>query len=174
LPNLPEEFEYPTRKYAAMPLSNIFCSYHGWIFIAEGRFVFYTEPTRPETLRKVNNIPLPDDITAISRDDNHVYVHTYSITKVLTGRNPKEMFETIYPIGAIKQHPIYPPDRDVPFPTWMSPKGWARGLDGHVGYLNPEERSDRPSFYKLDLPPTAEAYLGFNPLTREIICNVTQ
>ncbi len=165
--NLSVEFEYPQLKYRNPPISNILMSYYARMYVAEGRFLLYSEPGRPETFRMAHNIPCAEDITAISRDLERLYVHTLNTTKVLIGRDPSEFVEVEYSIGAIKQRIISPPEFNVPFPIFETKRGWAKAVQGAIDYIDHEN-------FRLDLPDTAVGYTGYDPINREVLCTIKQ
>lgn len=165
--NLSEEFEYPQLTYRPPPISNILISYYARMYVAEGRFLLYSDPIRPETFRMAHNIPCAEDITAVSRDLGHLYVHTLNTTKVLIGRDPSDWYEVEYAIGAIKQRIISPPEFNVPFPIFKTKRGWAKAEGGVISYLDHEN-------FRLDLPSSAIGYTGYDEINREVVCTIRQ
>lgn len=161
-----DEFEYPKRTYQPPPPSNIFISHYARIVLADGRFALFSEPRLPETFRRAINFPsIGGDITALSRDNQAIYIHSYEGTKIIVGRDPEldDIYEIESPIGAIKQNVISP----LGFPIFMSRYGWALATPEGIKYVDKEQ-------FELDLPSTAIAYLGYNKSNREVICTIKQ
>jgi hypothetical protein len=168
--NLSADFEYPQLKYRPPYPSNIIMAHYNRIYLGYGNMVFYSEALEPEKFRSANLLPFTETITAISRDIGHLYIHTYNKTYVLTGRSISDFEQTgIYefPIGAIKQRVICPHEFQVPYPIWMSKRGWARAVEGRIEYIDFDN-------FRLDLPETAIAYTGYNTINREILCTIKQ
>lgn len=161
------EFETPRKVYRGLPLSDIILSYYARMYAAYGRYVFYSDPLYPERFRKAWHLVAPEDITALSCDDNCLYVHTLNFTVPFIGRDPDDFMQMeAKNIGAIKHYPCIP--QAVPNqPIWMSKRGWATAQGGQVQYLDHEN-------FRLDLPDTARAYPGYDPINKEIICPIRQ
>lgn len=157
------EFEFPRLTYRTPPLSNILLSYRARVYVADGRFALYSKDGFPETFRSAHNIPCWEDITAMSADYGHIYLHTLNTTKVLTGLDPDDFIESEFNIGAIKHGTITP--HTTPF--ILSKKGWAKCENGIVGYVDHDN-------FRLDLADTAEAHLGYDPINEEIIGVITE
>lgn len=153
--------EVPTRTYRTPSLSNVLLSYRARTYIAEGRFAFYSEPLLPETFRRVNFLTAPDDITAMSYDANGIYLHTLNTTTGFMGQDPEDFtqVETVN-IGAVKHGAIMAGDFNTPIV--LSKKGWAYCEGGGIKYLDHEN-------FRLDLPATAEAYLSYDTVNKEVI-----
>lgn len=165
--NLASEFEYPQLTYRAPPLGNIIISHYARMYVAHGRFLLYSESTEPEKFRMANNIPCAENITALSRDLGHLYAHTYNSTKVLIGRDPSDFAEIEYSIGAIKQRVICPHEFPVPYPVFMTRRGWAKATNGVIEYIDEDK-------FRLDLPNTGIAYTGYDPINKEVLCSIRQ
>ena len=155
-------------KYRTPPLTNILMAHYNRIYFGVGRFCVWTEALEPEKVRGQNMIACAEPITAISRDRDHLYLHMFNSTKVLTGHSVSDFLvngEHEFPIGAIKQRTICPHEFDVPYPVFMTRRGWARAVDGRIEYI------DKPAF-RLDLPSTAIAYTGYDEKNSEALCSI--
>ena len=121
--------------------------------------------TYPERFSKYHKLVALEDITALSKDANTLYVHTLNWTIPFIGRDPSE-FVQMEPIniGAIKHFPCVP-KTILDNPIWMSKKGWATAQGGQVQYLDNEN-------FRLDLSDTARCYTGYDPINKEVICCV--
>jgi hypothetical protein len=107
----------------------------------------------------------PEAVTALSQDENCLYVHTLNQTIPFIGRDPDDFVQMeAKNIGAIKHYPCIP--QVVPNqPIWMSKKGWATAQGGQVQYVDAEH-------FRLDLPDTARCYTGYDPSNKELICSI--
>ena len=162
--DMSSEFETPQRIYRTPNLSNILLSYRSRMYVAEGRYAFYSESLLPEKFRRSQYLTAVEDITAMSCDFNTVYLHGLNTTTAFRGTDP-DNFELIEPqgIGAVKHGVIKP--LDYPMPIILSKRGWAYCEGGAVKYLNNEN-------FRLDLPDTTEAYLGYDPINKEVLCSL--
>lgn len=164
---MPEEFDTPQRGYIAPPKSNILISFYARMYVAFGRFLFYSELQFPELFHPDYYIPCAEDITAVSRDMNTLYIHTLNTTKAMIGRDPDDPFQEVeYQIGAVPQRIISPPEYDVSAPIFMSRKGWAFASGGKVDYIDKEN-------FRKDLPTGSVGYLGYDIQNREILSVVS-
>lgn len=155
------EFDPQQRVYRGLPNTNIIMSYFDRMWAADGRFALYSESTDPTRFRRSQVIPIDGEITAMSHDNGAVYLHAFDFTVSLVGRGPDDFQMQVFPIGAIKHGAIS--IRNMAY--MMTPKGWAIAHDGIVEYV------DEGNF-RLDLPRTAEAFMGYNDATKEIICPI--
>lgn len=162
--NISDEFEMPQRVYRAPNLSNILLSYRSRVYVAWDRFVFYSEPLLPERFRRSNYLTVPEKVTAMSYDNNGIYIHTLNTTTPFVGTDPTnfQMLNTIG-IGAIKHGAIQLDEFDGAF--ILSKRGWAYCSGGTVKYIDYDN-------FRLDLPDTAEAYLCYDIVNNEILANV--
>jgi hypothetical protein len=159
------EFETPRKIYRGLPLSDVILSYYARMYAAWDRFVFFSESSYPERWRKSAHLVAPEEVTALSCDDNCLYVHTLNWTIPFIGRDPDDFIQ-MEPknIGAIKHYPCIP-EAVKNQPIWMSRKGWATAQGGQVQRLDAEH-------FRLDLSDTSKAYTGFDPINKELICSI--
>ena len=160
--DIPEEFEMPQRKYRKPPRSNILLSYRSRVYAADDRHVLFSEPLMPERFRRTNNFTVSEPVTALSHDLTGIYVFTLNTATYFGGLDPDDFtqMETQH-IGAIKHGAI----RIQNTPIIMTKDGWAVCESGSVKRLDDDN-------FRLNLSDTAEAYLGYNHITREVICNI--
>lgn len=153
------EFELPQRVYRTPPLSNILLSYRVRTYVADGRFALYSVDEYPEKFRRAQVLTVDEDITAMSADNNCIYLHTLNTTTPFQGQDPTDHTRLeAYSIGAVKHGSIKP----YQWPYILSKRGWAMCHDGIVEYLDHDN-------YRLNLADTAEAYLGYDEVNKEII-----
>lgn len=160
--DLSVEFELPQRVYGTPPLSNILLSYRARTYVVEGRFALYSEPGLPEKFRRANVLAVDENITAASADNNCIYLHTLNTTTPFQGLDPSDFTRLeAYSIGAVKHGSIKP----YQWPYILSKRGWAICHEGIVEYLDHDN-------FRLNLTDTAEAYLGYDDINKEIIGTV--
>jgi hypothetical protein len=155
--------ENTTWDYRRPQSSNILLSYYARVYIAVGRYLFGSEDGLPESFRLVNNVPFHDDITHLTGDTSGIYVHTFTRTYYIQGRDITDfvVYDPI-DIGAIKQMA----HRTGANPIWMSPKGWATASGGQIAYIDEK--------FRIDLVDTAKGFIGFNPIDKELLAVVKQ
>jgi hypothetical protein len=166
--NFTDEFHSPPRNYNGPPLSDIILSYRDRMYAADGRYLLYSDEGLPENFRRANVYPAREEITALSCDNSHIYIHSRNMTKVMTGLVPGptgDFIETEYPIGAIRHGALGAPFLKTPI--IMTRYGWAMCVDGQVTYLDKEN-------FRLDLGETAEAYMFYNPKKEYLYCRIKQ
>jgi len=161
--NLDSEFEEPLRQYCTPPKSNIIHSYRARTYVIDGKFLLYSESGRPETFRKANNIPLEEEGTAISSDNENMYIHSLNSTLVLSGFDPDDFTYSRQDIGVIKHGSINPYGK----PVCITKKGWAICEGGMIAYVDYDN-------FRLDLSDLAEAYMGYDPINNEVIARILQ
>ncbi len=162
--DLSSEFELPQRVYRTPPLSNILLSYRARTYAAEGRFALYSESGLPEKFRRANVLTVDEDITAMSADNGCIYLHTLNTTTPFQGLDPTDHIRLdAYAIGAVKHGSIKP----YAWPYILSKRGWAICHEAIVEYLDHDN-------YRLNLADTAEAYLGYDEINKEIIGAIVQ
>ena len=156
------EIDVPQKVYRTPPLGNILLSYYARTYVAEGRFVFYSDSMLPERFKRSWFLTAPEDVTALSADANCMYIHTLNTTTPLIGRDPDDFQQMeAVPIGAVKHGAIRPVDAVI----MLGRQGWGIANGGQVAKLDSDN-------FRLDLADTAEAYLGYDDINNEVIASI--
>jgi hypothetical protein len=162
-----EYFEAFDKKYNYPPNSDIILAYYDHIYVAYDRYVFFSEDSYGQRFRSAWHLVAPETVTALSNDDNCLYVHTYNWTVPFVGRGPSDFFQMdAKRIGAIKHFPCIP-KTFIGAPIWMSKEGWAMGQGGQVKRVDSEH-------FELDMGDTAKCYTGYDPVNKELIASIRE
>jgi len=136
------------------PEGSIVSSYRGHLLIADGSWVFYSEPYAYHLFDKRSYLPFEDEVAIVAPVADGIFVATREKTYFLAGTSPKELqLRTVAEHGAIKGSLTYCESTDIgglervpsqPLAIWSSEAGICAG--GNEGlFINLTE-----SRYKFD------------------------
>lgn len=148
IPNAQTIFDYRYDMAGSVPVTTMFrgpppkghllASFNGRILIAQGEYLWYTDPFAPEQVDyRKGYIPLGEEATIIAPVTSGVFVATQSRTLFLSGDSPEKfIFTEVAPYGAPLGDVVYV---DGSFVTkdgipktvagWLSKTGFCAGAD---------------------------------------------
>ena len=120
-----------TQDLAAMLAGTILAYHNGQIFVASGRFVYYSEPLRYGLYNPTKNFYMyPEDVTVMlaTQDGLHICADK---TYFVSGAGTDDAAQVVkFPYGGIRGTGVYlPEDTGV---AWFSPRGQMRAVGSEV------------------------------------------